>query len=685
MDARLVSRMILLRLAGLAPAAGDLASAIAVLGSRGSLLDAALVARQEPEDARSAADELLQAGLLAPGEALDFEHPVVRTAIYNQTPVMRRGSLHMRAAEALRASGAPAEEVARHLLLATPSDQRWTVEILEAAAQAAFGRGAPEMVAPFLDAALQYPLEDQERAQCLRLLGLAGLAQNQPTAVQHLSAARNLAHESGHRAEISLELAVPLTHAGNLPEALAILKESSSELGDKDRDLGLRLDAAALAAERLDPSRLDEAFGKLRRWNDADLLGETAGERLMLAAIAIDAENLALTAGEGLTVARRALGDGRLLAEVTSDSPTFWYGATALMFAGALDEARTVFQAAADEAAARGSVLGHTLATCFGSTLDYRAGNVALAEAKAREAIDGAATAGWLVGVPWAVAFLVDAILETVEPAAVVEILQPYLVPDPMPPIMPFFYLRYAAARTLIAQGRVAEGLEQLRTVAAEMRNGRVAASQCPWRSEMAIALSSNGEADAGAELAAEQVKLMRAFGAERELGMALRVEGVIQGGRPGMPLLAESVEVLRCSGARLEYARSLISHGGQLRRSGERQACRATLTEGMDVAGRCGASILVARAHRELTAAGARPRRVAVHGRDALTASELQVATLASEGRPNREIAQLLFVSLRTVETHLTRAYQKLDIGGRPELAVAISGAERVTLPPSQ
>lgn len=72
------------------------------------------------------------------------------------------------------------------------------------------------------------------------------------------------------------------------------------------------------------------------------------------------------------------------------------------------------------------------------------------------------------------------------------------------------------------------------------------------------------------------------------------------------------------------------------------------------------------ARAEDELRAAGARPRRRVQSGADSLTASELRVARLAAEGRSNTEIAQELFVSLKTVETHLSHAYAKLGLSGQ-------------------
>jgi DNA-binding CsgD family transcriptional regulator len=92
-----------------------------------------------------------------------------------------------------------------------------------------------------------------------------------------------------------------------------------------------------------------------------------------------------------------------------------------------------------------------------------------------------------------------------------------------------------------------------------------------------------------------------------------------------------------------------------------------------MDLAARCGARPLVARAREELKATGARPRRERRTGIEALTPSELRIVRLAADGRTNREIAHELYVTLKTVEGHLARAYTKLGISGRPQLAEAL------------
>src|SRR5262249_31283833 len=164
-------------------------------------------------------------------------------------------------------------------------------------------------------------------------------------------------------------------------------------------------------------------------------------------------------------------------------------------------------------------------------------------------------------------------------------------------------------------------------------------------------------------------------FGTRRALGIALRVAGIAEGGGYGLELLSESVAVLRSSPALLERAHSLTELGAALRRAGQRASARDRLAETPGLAARCGARPLAARARDELKATGARPRREWRTGVEALTPSELRIVRLAAEGRTNREIAHELYVTLKTVEGHLSRAYTKLAIEGRDQLSQALEG----------
>jgi DNA-binding CsgD family transcriptional regulator len=125
-----------------------------------------------------------------------------------------------------------------------------------------------------------------------------------------------------------------------------------------------------------------------------------------------------------------------------------------------------------------------------------------------------------------------------------------------------------------------------------------------------------------------------------------------------------------------IEHARSLVDLGAALRRQNQRADAREPLRTGLDLATRCGAAPLAERARQELLACGARPRRAMLTGRDALTPSELRIAELAAGGRSNRDIAEALFITPKTVENHLGRIYKKLSIGSREELRPVLSEA---------
>jgi DNA-binding CsgD family transcriptional regulator len=139
---------------------------------------------------------------------------------------------------------------------------------------------------------------------------------------------------------------------------------------------------------------------------------------------------------------------------------------------------------------------------------------------------------------------------------------------------------------------------------------------------------------------------------------------------------------MLESSPARFEHARALVDLGGALRRANRRKEAREPLRAGLELAHWCGAQPLAQGAMAELRATGARPRTVVRTGVDALTASERRIAEMATEGLTNREIAQALFVTVKTVETHLAHVFRKLDIDSRSQLQQALRRAVRPARP---
>jgi ATP/maltotriose-dependent transcriptional regulator MalT len=194
-----------------------------------------------------------------------------------------------------------------------------------------------------------------------------------------------------------------------------------------------------------------------------------------------------------------------------------------------------------------------------------------------------------------------------------------------------------------------------------------------PWRTLKAQALALLGRRDEAIALAREEVELARAWGAPSSLGRSLRVLGELLG-KDGMAELEESVALLDQCPGRVERARALAALGAELRRARRPTDAREPLGRALELAEVSGALALAEHARSELYATGARPRSTALDGVESLTDRELRVATLAAEGQTNRDIAQLLYVTPKTVEVHLTNAYRKLNIASRRELPAALA-----------
>ncbi len=240
-------------------------------------------------------------------------------------------------------------------------------------------------------------------------------------------------------------------------------------------------------------------------------------------------------------------------------------------------------------------------------------------------------------------------------------------------------YLRDSSARLRILRGDLAGGVAELLDAG---RRFEAMGSHNPafiaWRSPAALALLQLGERDEARSLATEELELARVWGAPRALGAALRAAGLIEGGEEGLALLEEAVQVLSDSPAKLEHAKARTELGAALRRANRRSEAREHLRQAVELATICGATPVAARADSELLATGARPRRIALSGVASLTPSERRVAQMAAEGPTNREIAQALFVTQRTVEVHLTSIYRKLGISSRSQLATALAETAR-------
>jgi DNA-binding CsgD family transcriptional regulator len=209
--------------------------------------------------------------------------------------------------------------------------------------------------------------------------------------------------------------------------------------------------------------------------------------------------------------------------------------------------------------------------------------------------------------------------------------------------------LLQSRARLRLAQHRPQDALADARAAGERARElgVRHPVVAC-WRAEAAEALATLGQTGQAQRLAREHLELSEELGTPGARGAARRVLAAVVA--EPIPLLEQAVTMLAESPARLEHTRALVALGAALRRVNRR-------------------------AREELNAVGARPRRSALSGPGALTPAEHRVAQLAAEGHGNRAIAERLYVTQRTVETHLTHVFQKLGISSRAELAAALGG----------
>ncbi len=666
-----VARWIVARLSTLGGDARALATAVSVLGVEVPIGRAAALAALEPQPAAEAADRLVAAGILQPGRPLTFVHAIVAATVGEQLALSRRGALHRHAAVILADEGAGPEQIAAHLLITDPTGDETVASQLRAAAEQATARGAPESACAYLVRAIAEPPAEPQRAALLHELGLAAFLAGDPSAPRHLAAAHGAAADPSARAAIALDLAQYLIVAGRLDEAFRQLERAIAELGDRDEQLGARLEVRLTFTARMQKAHAGVYRARIARLRAKPLQDSGIGRRRM--ALLIDAS---IAAGEdyagAVALADRAFAGGRLLQELGPESPLFYLVVSAILAAGALELANRWCESAIALARARGSLVGFGLASCSRAAVQLARGALADAEADARAGlVDGGAESG-LEAV--AVSALSAVLLERGELAEAEQLVVPVAARCQDVDQFTALYGIHARGRLRIAQGDPRAGLEDLTACREWLASFGISAGGCiPWAGDAALAHLALGERDRAGELARGELAHARRLAEPRALGAALRIAGLVE---RNDAYLREAVEVLRPSPARLEHARALVDLGAARRRAGHRTEARPPLTAGLDLADRCGATLLAVRAREELIAAGARPRRERISGVDSLTASERRIAQMAGRGMTNREIAQALFLTAKTVAYHLTHVYQKLDITGRERLAEVLAGA---------
>jgi DNA-binding CsgD family transcriptional regulator len=668
-----VSRFVLHRLAALGPGTADLARAVAVLGDDSEPELAARVSGLGDAAARVAADDLVRADIFARGERLGFVHPIVRAALYEDLAPGERQARHAAVAAQLARLGAPAERVTAHLLLTPATGDQARIEILRSAATGAAHRGAPRTAAERLHRALAESPGEQQRAEILSELGRYEIA-----AMQFAQAEEHLRECMASKATLSIRADAAATlgrcaivSGGRSAESAAdALGSLAEEVRPIDIERSLELGSALLMVATVVPRLRTQLGARLERFSEqarghagyeAVAKIHSAQERLWQggsAARAVEEVQAALAAG----IPSGAQTSAAILALLTLRQGER-FDVALRMLDLALERARQE-----GHAARQGIIHGERAAIAL-----------ALAQGSLHDALVEAETGLVLVEEPH---FVVPQLLgvaitvhvergELAEASALARRGDVFRAAETQTHLGEYVL---ACARLQMAMGHTREAVTDLLWLGGRLEElGLLWPGE--WRVYAVAVLASLDEGECARDLARRQLAIARQAGAAGTLGMSLRAAALAASDEAErLRLLDQAVSVLERGPTRLELAHALADLGTGLTRAGRRREARDAARRAQKLARDCGALALADRALAALHAGPGRRARVELTGRDALTAAEWRVCHQAADGRANREIAEALFVTEKTVERHLSSAYQKLGIRSRFQLAGAIA-----------
>ncbi len=662
-----VARTVLVRLARLSPAAQSVARSLVVLGDDADLQLVAALAGLDADTALSGADELRGATILDPVVAsLCFVHPLVRTTLHRELPTGERAKAHTRAAALLRARGASAERLAAHLVATTPCGNRATVETLIEAGATALASGAPRAAITSLTRALHEPAPADLRVEVLDPLLTACIrATDQPTyAAIEGDVLAELQRDPTLQTRWGVALASWLAISGRVRQATELLEQAIEQaVREDDVDRAFSLEAQLSRLAQLPPHVARERLQRSR----ARIEPDGRADRL---AAAVEARWAVVhgTAAEAAALSQRALGDdARILIEQAEPGAP---GDTVMVLALAErhEAAARAARQAMTFARRRGAL--HELAGAWWLSA-YAAllrGDLTTAEADARQCVDVARLGGLgtaeLVLTPGLVAILVA---RGDVDAAAAELARTGMAEGPIPDNPWLMTLSLARGTLRYAQGRAREAADDLLELHERKQRWGIGGNVMIQAGAYgALASAACGERERARALAEADLASARRWGAPTPQCLALCALGVASGDDEGLALLQEAT---RQGATASTQAVALVELGAALRRTNRRAEAREPLREGLELARRCGAAATARRAYDELTATGEKVRRWTPIGVESLTPSERRVAEMAANGMTNRQIAQSLFLTVKTIEAHLAAAYDKLGIRSRRQL----------------
>ena len=643
------------------------ARAMAILGDEVPIDLAAGLAGLEQQMAEAAADTLAAAGVLADRRPLRFRHELLRGAVLAEMPAGEQAHARAVAVALLREHGAEPERIAAQLLDVEPHGDASAARTLRDAAATASARGAPTSAAMLLRRALAEPPEADARAAVLMELGAVEQTLGRPEAVDHFIEAARIAPDRQGRLAAAIAAGHAATpHPTGCAAALELLDEI--ELPGGDDQLAVRIMNARLAAAMSDIEHFHAVAAEAE--TVAPINGTTPDERRLLCHLARARLEGGADAGEVGALAERAMD-----LEAVRDPAWFVTLIVALTVTDRYDSAQRLALHAIESARERGALSTYHMAMAWQARIAHLRGELEEAESVARAALEAAEVVReWWRLVPAAV--LIETLVDQSHIDDAAAAWTATGLGEGLPPQRALTQLLHARGRLRLAQGDPAAALADLREVS--RRLGPRAAEtvhSLNTRLRTAETLHALGDDDKARRESLACVEIARRFGAASAVGSALRVHGRLTGEEAP---LEQAVDTLTDAPTRLELARALVDLGAARRRRGARRESREPLRAGHELARQCHAHAIAEHARLELAASGVHIERRDLARRDKLTPSERRIADMAATGASNKAIAQSLFLTVKTVEMHLSNAYRKLDIRSRRDLATALASLDR-------
>jgi DNA-binding CsgD family transcriptional regulator len=647
------------------------ARAIAVLGGE-ELETIAALAGTRPGPAGSAVRALRASELLEP-DRLDYAHDLIRTAVLDTVPGPELARLRERAATLLNDSGRPTEEVAVHLLLLEEPPQPWMVAVLREAAVAAESRGAPAAAARYLAQALR--AVEADVAVLVHLSRVLG--QIDPAAsLRHLERALELVTDPRRRVPIVMQYVMVSLSAQNSQRAYALATEVFDALEavwgpeptPADRALRMVTESALLLSGLDEKATVPQVSARFR--DVAPPPGDTAEERELLGMLSSlgtlqgrPAAEVAAEAAQVLRIGDVAPGGWAVLGAVLT-----------LYLSDHADPALAAINELLAHAQRRGEAWTYVLGASTRAMMHLFTGNLTEALSDAQYSFDVVTQERWAPGVAMPQAALAALLVRQDDATRAEQVLGTVIRPRLSEFTLEYHWFLMAKARARAALGDAEGALAVLRTcgdslAASEIGNPVLA----PWWFDSAELLAGLGRAAEGDAVLDAVEPAVRRWGTARGLGMLETARGVLATGDEAVERLLSATDLLAGSPAKLEQAKAEYLLGRCLLRRGDAEGARERLRRSIDLSVLSRDKQQLGLALPALAAAGGRMRHGTDSPADALSGSERRVAERAADGATNREIAESLFITQRTVEVHLTSVYRKLGIGGRAELADAL------------